>query len=41
MVVFAPGAILVAIFYRYATERSVPPGFDRTVLDHAFVPERD
>jgi hypothetical protein len=50
--VFVAGAILLAIFfsalqgvyvaslYRYATEGDVPPGFDRTLLDSAFVPKR-
>jgi hypothetical protein len=50
--VFVAGAILLGIFfsalqgvyvaslYRYATEGSVPPGFDRTLLDQAFVPKR-
>ena len=49
---FVAGAILLGIFfsalqgvyvaslYRYATEGSAPPGFDRTLLDHAFVPKR-
>ena len=53
IVVLALGAILLGIFfsalqgiyvaslYRYATEGSVPPGFDRTLLDNAFVPKRD
>jgi len=52
IVVFAAGAILLAIFfstlhgvyvaslYRYATEGAVPPGFDRTLFDNAFVPKR-
>jgi hypothetical protein len=51
--VFAAGAIVLAIFfstlqgiyvaslYRYATEGVVPPGFDRTLFDSAFVPKRD
>jgi len=50
--VFLVGAILLGIFfsalqgvyvaslYRYATEGVVPPGFDRTLLGHAFVPKR-
>jgi hypothetical protein len=50
--VFLAGAIVLGIFfsalqgvyvaslYRYATEGSVPPGFDRTLLDQAFVPRR-
>ena len=50
--VFLAGAILLGIFfsalqgvyvaslYRYATEGDVPPGFDRTLLDSAFVPKR-
>jgi uncharacterized protein DUF6159 len=53
IVVFAVGAIVLGIFfsalqgiyvaslYRYATEGSAPPGFDRTLLDNAFVPKRD
>jgi hypothetical protein len=52
IVVFAAGAILLGIFfsalqgvyvaslYRYATEGSVPPGFDKTLLGRAFVPKR-
>jgi len=31
--------IYVASLYRYATEGLVPPGFDRTLLDNAFVPK--
>jgi Family of unknown function (DUF6159) len=50
--VFLAGAILLGIFfsalqgiyvaslYRYATEGSVPPGFDRALLDRAFVPKK-
>jgi hypothetical protein len=52
IVLFVAGAILLGIFfsalqgiyvaslYRYATEGSVPPGFDRTLFDNAFVPKR-
>jgi Family of unknown function (DUF6159) len=32
--------IYVASLYRYATEGAVPPGFDRTLLDNAFVPKQ-
>jgi hypothetical protein len=50
--VFVSGAIILGIFfsalqgvyvaslYRYAIEGDVPPGFDRTLLDNAFVPKR-
>jgi len=49
--VFVAGAIALGIFfstlqgiyvaslYRYATEGTVPPGFDRTLFDNAFVPK--
>jgi hypothetical protein len=49
--VFAVGAIFLMVFfsalqgvyvaslYRYATEGLAPLGFDRTLLDHAFVPK--
>ena len=51
LVVFVAGAILLGIFfsalqgiyvaslYRYATEGAVPPGFDRSLLDNAFIPK--
>jgi Family of unknown function (DUF6159) len=51
IVVFIAGATLLAIFfstlngvyvaslYRFATEGAVPPGFDRTLLNDAFVPK--
>jgi hypothetical protein len=32
--------VYVASLYRYATDGSVPPGFDKTLLDRAFVPKR-
>jgi len=53
MVAFGAGAIVLGVFfstlqgiyvaslYRYATEGAVPPGFDRSLLDNAFVPKRD
>jgi hypothetical protein len=31
--------IYVASLYRYATDGVVPAGFDRTLLDSAFVPK--
>jgi Family of unknown function (DUF6159) len=52
LVVFIAGAILLAIFfstlqgiylaslYRFATEGAVPPDFDRTLLDNAFMPKK-
>jgi hypothetical protein len=52
VVVFVVGAIFLAIFfsalqgvyvaslYRYATEGSAPEGFDKTLLDAAFIPKR-
>jgi hypothetical protein len=51
LVVFGVGAILLMIFfsalqgvyvaslYRYAIEGQAPSGFDKTLLDHAFVPK--
>jgi hypothetical protein len=51
IVFFVAGAILLMIFfsalqgvylaslYRFATEGDVPPGFDRALLAHAFVPK--
>ena len=52
VIVLVAGAIVLGIFfsalqgvyvaslYRYATEGSAPPGFDRALLDHAFVPKK-
>ncbi len=36
----APGRVRRRRCIRYATEGAVPPGFDRTLLGHAFVPKR-